>query len=286
MKLAGVTVLFNPDEKVESNIKSYIDELDILYVVDNTPKVDNKKNFCFNKKIVYIPNKKNLGIAKALNIGATHALKEKCDWLLTMDQDSRFEKKSLKKMLEYICKNMNKAKFDKVGIISPFHRTVQNKDIKPKGIEKPLIVMTSGNLVNLKVYKEINGFKDWLFIDAVDFDFCLNMRKNGYEIIQLNSCILNHELGNTEKKSFFGKIMYVSNHSAFRRYFIVRNRYYICDMYKKDFPIYCKAEKNMTKHEILRIVLYEKDKKNKLREMYRGYKDYKNGIKGGYHGEM
>lgn len=284
MKLAGVTVLFNPDDKVEENIKSYINNLEILFLVDNTPNVNNEKRFGFSNKIVYIPNKKNLGIAKALNIGAKTAIKQGYKWLLTMDQDSKFSKNALSKMIKYIDEDEKKL-LKTIGIISPFHKTVQTKDSELKGIEKPLIVMTSGNLVNLNAYKKVNGFKDWLFIDAVDFDFCLNLRKAKYEIIQINSCVLNHELGNTEKKSFFGKTMYVSNHSAFRRYFIVRNRYYIYEMYKNDFPVYCEAEKNMTKHELLRVVLFEKNKIKKIREMYRGYKDFKKGIKGGYHGE-
>ena len=36
MKLAGVVVLYNPDQKVLDNISSYIDELDVLYLVDNS----------------------------------------------------------------------------------------------------------------------------------------------------------------------------------------------------------------------------------------------------------
>lgn len=44
MKLAGVVVLYNPDQKVLDNISSYIDELDVLYLVDNS-SVDNSKFF-------------------------------------------------------------------------------------------------------------------------------------------------------------------------------------------------------------------------------------------------
>lgn len=281
MKVAGVTVLFNPDEKVVDNIKTYLPYLDNLYLVDNS-KDNNKDKFSFDKKIKYIPNCKNLGIAEALNIGARESIKLKAEWLLTMDQDSAFTDKALKKIIDYAKKS---KKDSKIGIISPFHKTVQNKDVVKTGIEEPLVVMTSGNLVNIEAYKEVEGFKSWMFIDAVDFEFGLNLRKHGYNIIQLNDAVLNHNLGNTVKRKFLGKVMYVSNHSAFRRYFIVRNRYYLYDMYHKDFPLFCKAEKGMTKHELLRIVLFEKNKFKKIKEMRRGYKDYKKGIKGGFHGE-
>lgn len=282
MKIAGVTVLFNPDKKVVSNIKSYLPELDYLFLVDNTPNQNNAKMFDFDKKIVYIANNKNLGIAEALNIGARKAIEKKMNWLLTMDQDSAFTKNALSKMIKYSGELDKKSN---VAIISPFHKTAQSSGEKKTGIEEPLVVMTSGNLVNLKAYEAVDGFKSWMFIDAVDFEFGLNLRKHGYNIIQLNDAVLNHNLGNTVKKKLLGKTMYVSNHSAFRRYFIVRNRYYLYDMYHNDFPLFCDAEKGMTKHEILRVVLFEKDKIKKLKEMRRGYKDYKKGIKGGFHGE-
>ena len=40
--------------------------------------------------------------------------------------------------------------------------------------------------------EEIEGFKDWMFIDCVDFDYCLNLVRNGYEIHQVNKVVLHH----------------------------------------------------------------------------------------------
>ena len=108
MKIAGVVVLYNPDDNVRTNIDSYINELDILYVVDNSPipNDNNKKINC--EKIKYISNNGNKGIANALNVGANNALKENCEWLLTMDQDSTFKDNSLSKMKELL-KKLNKV---------------------------------------------------------------------------------------------------------------------------------------------------------------------------------
>ena len=283
MKYAGVVVLFNPTETVLNNINSYIKYLDKLYVVDNTPNKDNSILFN-NKKIEYIPNKKNKGIAYALNVGATNAIKNKFDFLLTMDQDSSFPKESLKKIIDYI-ENNKPYILKKVGIVSAYHLTPQNEGkIAPK-VGNPLLVMTSGNVVNLKAHKKIGGFKDWMFIDCVDFDYCLNMRRNGYEIVQLFDAKLNHNLGNTEKTNLFGKTMFVSHHAPIRRYYMVRNRHYLYDMYHKDFPDYCNAEISRTKKELFKIILFEKNKIRKSMMMLRGYLDYKKGVKGEYNGK-
>jgi len=284
MKLEGVVVLFYPDNRLIGNINSYIDELDKLYIVDNTPNADISKKFT-NKKIKYIPLKENKGIAYALNVGAKEAIKNGANWLLTMDQDSRFDKNALSDMKEFIIQaGSNKyfekiigKEFKKIGIVSPFHVTERTKHHNPTGIDRPLLVMTSGNIVNLKAYQEVKGFKDWLFIDCVDFDFCLNLRKHDYEIIQLNYTKLIHPLGETVEKKFLNKVVYADNHSAFRRYYITRNRHYLYDLYHDTFPMYCELELGRTRKELIKIWLFEKDKINKTKAIYKGYKDYKKG---------
>ena len=286
MKLAGVVVLYNPDDKVRKNIDSYLGSLDKLYVVDNS--VENNSKLYSDKKIQYISNGKNLGIATALNIGAKSAINDKFEWLLTMDQDSVFKKNDINQLVEFLEKvhtdqfvqNIISTKYEKIGLISPLHMTIMNPNDQSKGIDSPLNVMTSGNIINLEAYQKIGGFKDWLFIDCVDFDYCLNLRKHKYEIFRLNYVRLQHSLGNGIYKKVLFKQMYSLNHSPTRRYYIVRNRHYLYDLYKDDFPDYCKLELSRTRKEALKILLCEDKKFEKLKAMHRGYRDYKKGIKG------
>lgn len=35
-----------------------------------------------------------------------------------------------------------------------------------------------------------------LFIDSVNHEYCLRLQKNGYKVIQLNTAIFEHNLGN------------------------------------------------------------------------------------------
>ncbi len=288
MKYAGVVVLYNPSKEVLKNIKSYIDELEILYVIDNTEKKSHEDWFTNMKKVVYIPFLENKGIAVALNEGASRAIKAKYDYLLTMDQDSCFEKGAVRKMKEFI-ERVNEDNFfeeiigykrSSIAVVSPFHVTEKNRGEDPRAITVALIVMTSGNFINLKIYKKLGGFKEWLFIDGVDFDYCLNANQNGYGVIQLNYVHLNHHLGNIEKKHFLGKTLYVSNHNYIRRYYISRNRRYIYEMYHDKYPMYCELEMKCEKKEWIKILLFEKDKLKKLKAMKKGKKDYQNKITG------
>lgn len=282
MKLAGVVVLYNPDQKILENIKSYIDYVDVVYAVDNS-LTDNSDAFNL-EKIEYISNGENKGIAYALNVGAKKAIEDGYEWLLTMDQDSHFTDDGIDKMKKFIlnCKNDSDSefKYEKIGIVTPFHRTMFDTNEYPPSIDSPAVVMTSGNIISLRAYKEVGGFKDWMFIDAVDFDYCLNLRDHGYDIWRLLYIELTHNLGNVVFKDIGKKHMYSLNHSAIRRYYIVRNRHYFYDMYHERYPDFCNAEKGRTVREAAKIFLCEKQKFKKLFAMLKGYIDYKRGVMG------
>lgn len=277
MKLAGVVVLYNPDQKVINNINSYIDELDALYLVDNS-SADNSTLF-MHEKVEYIPLRKNTGIAHALNVGAKKAIDHNFHYLLTMDQDSMFEKDALKNMKSIIDADDEK---DQVGIYSPFHKTAISEPVPEELFTSPLVVMTSGNIINLDIYKCVEGFKEWMFIDCVDFEYGLNVRKHGYTIKQVNTVFLDHELGDYEIKYVFNKKIFCDNHSALRRYYIVRNSFYLYDMYHDDYPDYCQAVVKQAKQSFFYATVFEKHGFKKLIYMIRGYIDYRKGKKGAY----
>ena len=286
MKLAGVVVLYNPDSKVKKNIDSYIKYLDKLYIVDNS---NNDMIFDYkDKKVEYIKNNKNLGIASALNIAAKKAISDKFEWLLTMDQDSMFEKDEFPKMIEFLEKiktdpyiqMINTTTYDEIGLISPLHKTVMNENGNEQGIEFPETVMTSGNIINLSAYKKVGGYKDWFFIDGVDFEYCLNLKMHGFKVMRLNFVYLKHNLGDAITKNIFGKKIYSLNHSPLRRYYIIRNKHYLYDLYGKQEKEYCKFELKKIRHETIKMLLCEKHRIKKLSYMFKGYIDYKLGKKG------
>ena len=288
MKIEGAVVLYNPNNNVIDNIKSYLKPLNKLYVIDNSEIPNNNEEMFKDPKIKYVSNGGNKGIANALNVACKMAIEDKADWVLTMDQDSSFKNGAFEKMITFLEElKRNKimqetlgTSIDNLAVLSALQRTGMNIDDKLEGIDFPLVVMTSGNLINMDIYQKIGGFKDWLFIDAVDFEYCLNAKKHRYKVIQMNTVELNHNLGKIEKKKFLNKKTYITNHNAIRRYYITRNRHYLYDMYKKDFDEYCRLEVRMTKKELIKILLFEKDKLNKIRHIYKGYRDYKKGKKG------
>lgn len=274
MKIAAVVVFYNPSDKNIKNIDNYIEVIDKLYVVDNSE--DDEIKMKSNKKIEYVKLGENKGIAYALNVGAKKAIEDGYNYLLTLDQDSKMNKKIIEEMISFL----KSTKEKNIGLISPYQDIDSKEDVLNGDYEDMIEVMTSGNIIDLKAYKKIGGFKDWLFIDCVDTDYCMNLHKHGYKVLRLNNIVMKHELGKLVVHKLFGKEYPCYNHNPIRRYYIVRNNLYINSMYKDMYPDYCKRLLRIQKGQVKRIIAFEKNKIPKLKMMYKGYRDFKKGIRG------
>jgi len=271
LKIIGCVVFYYPTMDVIKNIESYIDNIDNLIVVDNSStKNENIYNILeqkYGEKIIYIENHDNLGIAKALNIGAEKSLQMGCDWLLTMDQDSRFINFS-----DYTRCLSKEIVLDNVAIIAA--NTIRNAHLYPRSLEceyeEKEVVITSANLVNMKHFKNIGGYDDEFFIDLVDFDFCLKARLHNLKILFFKNILVEHNLGEVFKRKniLTGKVREKREHSPQRAYYIARNYLFMAKKYSKTFPKefgFLKIINIVFIHDVTKILLYEDKKVAKLR---------------------
>ena len=268
-RISATVIWYNPDDENIKNIRTYIDYVEKLYIIDNS-KENNKKlaDSLNNLKAEYICNNKNLGIAKALNLACEKAANDNFEWLLTMDQDSSFDSNSIKSYF----RTFEKMTKNNVGIISPRHILKNDIDKSSNDNESVEIdhVMTSGNLLNLKIWEEIGKFDENLFIDEVDSEICFRIIESGYKVIQLNKIRMFHELGNLEKRNFFTRKISVLNHNHIRKYYIMRNKFYMLKKYKKYRLRYIYYILN----DFFKVIFYEKDKLRKLKYMFKGITDF------------
>lgn len=287
-KVACIIVSYNPDKGITKCFNSLINQVDKMFIVDNGSNGDGikilqeLKNSNTNK-VDLILNNDNLGIATALNIGIKKALNEDYSWVITMDQDSKANDNMIEKMFEvYEGINLEERK----DILSIFPNFVdervqsieENSEIK--SYEYVDAEITSGNLLKSEIFDKVGFFDDSLFIDLVDTDFCMRLNEKNIKMIKVRDAILYHNLGESQAvKSGFLKFN-TSNHSAIRRYYMTRNRFYTWEKYKDLNSFTLNRDKMLFKKEFVKIVLGEKDKVNKIKMIFRGYKDYKKGIRG------
>ncbi len=272
MKIAGVVILYNPDvEDVLKNIKTYLNSIDLLYVIDNS-SVSHEEYFIFSDKISYIANMNNLGVARALNQAATKSIQQGFDYLLTMDQDSFFPTSSIKEY-EKVFKKIKDLENPAVIGISPKLLNSNLETLINSDYEKVNWVITSGSIINLNIYNQLGGFNETLFIDCVDYDYCLRAILAGHKVFKCKNIILYHIGGSPKLIMGF----HIGLYSSERIYFIARNSLYLWKTYFKGFP------KLITKNIIFSLVfcflpniIFANNKKKTLAAFFKGFSDCRN----------
>lgn len=279
MKLAGTVILYYPDMALIDRIKTYINILEVLYVIDNTEHNDiNIKNEVLKyQKVKYFHDGENKGIAIRLNEVAERAIKDGHSALLTMDQDSCFDL------------NMAQQYVKCISTFNSYNNTamlgVEFLHQSPSSIctsEKVSELITSGSILNLDLFKSIGKFDEKLFIDYVDHEYCYRAITKGYEIVKFNNIFLQHSVGEAVQKRSFGTLKYTqrSLHSAVRIYYMVRNYYYVKSSYSDSFPAEMKLQQKNILTRIKNKLIYSNERFKLLRLIFRAYKDYKEGRMG------
>lgn len=290
-KISAGIVTYNPEMKrLEENINAIIGQVDEVILLDNdSANIEEiEKKWADNLKITIIKNEENRGIATALNQIMDYSLKKGYQWTLTLDEDSVVPEDMIERYMDYMDR-------ENTAMIVPIicDRVMNEFDIKEEIDSAYTLVekaITSGTLMQNQIWKEVGGFTEELFIDYVDFDYCMKVRLAKYDIVRVNSVKLSHELGNaseiklfafleklckdgSEWKRRFSELRYTTNHSPERVYYLTRNQYYYIKHYGPYFDAK-KLEKGMRVGWVIKI-LFEKDKIKKWKAIRNGIKDGK-----------
>lgn len=272
LKVASVVILYNPALEVLKNIIACTEQTEIVFVLDNSDSYNQTLIDKINNidKVEYHNFNSNLGVAYALNFAANLAIKNNFDFLLTMDQDSEATSNFVKKLIE-IHRN-----FKSVGIAAPYPQNRIHKILPPdNSIHQINKVITSGALLNLRAYIEVGPFMEELFIDYVDFEYCFRLQRNNYSIYINNDAIIYHSVGNLIKWKLIGFRFYSTNHSPLRLYYRTRNRFRVKSLYKKYYRSFFRSDMINLLKELLKIILVESNKMEKLKMTGLGYLHYK-----------
>ncbi|MBO3463326.1 glycosyltransferase family 2 protein [Aetokthonos hydrillicola Thurmond2011] len=184
-----------------------------IFIVDNSKTELVTEDRYKNTVVEFHPE--NLGVAGGLKIAINWATEKGYDFLWLFDQDSEPEPDVLEKLLVKHQELSHKG--EKIGIISPVIIDINTKQefagcvfLKYKLVPIPGCseikdfykcdaVITSGSLVNLSSAKHVEPPIEELFLDAVDYAYCMNFRKKEYEIIVVKDTIMKHRVGNYSK---------------------------------------------------------------------------------------
>lgn len=274
--IAAVVVLYRPQPDLLQGIVSYCNQVDRIYAIDNSETAESTlvDRLTEIANLVYLPNQQNIGIASALNKGATLALEDGYRFLLTMDQDSHADAGMVRRQ----CEAFAELAGEKTGIVAPFHLTKADRKPPAAQLSDVMTPMTSGCLLNLEAFQEVGSFRDDFFIDFVDNEYSLRLRRNGWRVVRANTALLVHNVGEIKK---YGPFI-ATNHSPLRRYYKTRNRLQVFREYFPSFPGHCLFDLVRLAKEIASIILFEREKTAKLAMMCKGATDFLRGKFGTY----
>lgn len=286
--ISAAIVLYNPDlNRLKKNLDSIAPQVNIVYCFNNgSYNLDEIKELLSTySNVKLIDGKKNLGISYALNRIAEQSIKTNRKWMLALDQDSVCPSNMIDQFSRYL-------KCENTGIICPIAVDKRRPRRELPKEEYSFIddTITSGSLINLDIYKRIGGSDEYLFIGLVDDEYCYRLRLNGYQILQVNSVIMDHELGDltpSRHADFYLKLgnrlhsekikalSYKRKVSPMRVYYATRNIIYLSKKYKNN-PTYLFSKKFAMKNGISNI-LRSQNKLSVTKAFLDGLKDGQKG---------
>lgn len=266
--IATVVIWYHPSEQQVHNIREYSPAVQRVYIIDNSEE-DHSMLTRDIPNATYVPNRSNKGIATALNIGHEYAIKEGAKWIISFDQDSRISAEKLTDFFR-LCEN---CPIENVGLFAPYPYYGNDKPNPDIIYERRESIITSGSLISATDYQQTGRFRDDFFIDLVDDEYCLRIKRKGKEIVIVNPIVIEHHIGNGYITTPFLHHRFVT-HNALRHYYIVRNTLVLIDEYPEKRVFYRKQ----LRRRIKRLCLYDwHDKWAKFKMCVRAYRDYKQG---------
>ena len=273
----AIIITFNPDKDNVLLLSSTLNQqVAHTWIIDNGSSTDISKYFFSSPNVTYLKLEENVGIAKAQNIGIVHGKEMKAEYFIFFDQDSTigtdfvtglyssYSKLSRDKKIAAIGPIFEDSRF---GFMYPqikLNKFGVRERITPKYGSGPLLlsfIISSGMFTSVSVLDDIGTMNEDFFIDHVDTEWCLRALGHGYEIYADTNVCMKHTIGDNNIKFLVWKLPV---HSALRRYYRMRNMYYLFGMKHVPFLMKCREFITNNIHQLL-ITLASKQKNHYIK---------------------
>jgi rhamnosyltransferase len=286
-QLCGIVVTYHPDQEVAENLRAMVAECGHVLVVDNGSLDSARIAMGAVPGVQVIALGENRGVAAALTIGVRRALGLGNRWVVTFDQDSKPQPGMVAALWA------SHLRQPRAAIIGPCivessaghsgYRWVRRNPrwgclfqrVPCAGEDLPEVTMmvTSGSMMELDTWAAVGGFDDGLFIDYVDIDYCLKVVASGRTIAVSAAAKLDHRLGARQSGRLLGRDFRPTHHAAFRHYYMSRNRIRMWWRHGWRAPHWLAFDVSFAAYNLIRVLVWEPGKRQKMGAMIRGTLD-------------
>lgn len=228
LNICGCVVTYHPEPRFPENFTGLMSEVPKWLIIDNRSSDGERRRLrsFTSASVELIENTENVGVASALNQAARRARELGFEWLLTFDQDSHPSADFLAKLISAY---RGTPERDRIGMIGsnflmegtglPFY---PSESTDAATVEQASLI-TSGSMLSLKAFASVGPFRDDLFVDGVDSEFCLRLRRHGFKVVATITPAMRHNFGELRIHPLLWKRPRITHHSALRRYYMTRN---------------------------------------------------------------
>jgi rhamnosyltransferase len=220
--ITAVVTAYHPDERLAAVLDSALVTCADVLVVDNTPAGEDSLTDTFTDgRVRVLRSGRNGGLAGALN-DAVRALPDATEAVVLLDQDSQLPAGLVAALAAHLAD-------PSIGAVAPTPvdaadgTTYERFSPSGDGLADRDAVITSGMLVRRSALTAVGGFRDEFFVDWVDNDFCLRLRRKGIRIVQDLNTVLPHSIGDRREHKVAGLTVRVLRYAPWRHYWITRN---------------------------------------------------------------
>jgi len=254
-KIASVIVTYNNGDNIEKLLDSLFTQskpIEEIIVVDNASSDGTlqmvKERF---PQVTLLANASNTGVGGGYAQGMEYAYQKGYEWIWLLDGDSLPQTSALEELAKAF--TGLRPVHPEIGILasSPvipltgirwdgflwkdrFKRFLKEIPYsnKPSSVDS---VISSGSLVNRAVIETAGLPRADFFMDFVDHEYNLRVRRRGYEIIYVPNSVIYHDIGTSPPTlSRIGRVVarFIKNrdpgaiHSPWRYYYMMRNELY------------------------------------------------------------
>lgn len=274
--VAAVVTTFSPESAIVRNLRQIASQVTRVIVVDDSGKgaataVIESAGLA---NLVLLVNEKNLGIAAALNRGVAEAAARGSGWVITLDDDTLVSERYVQDVFDFMDQHPDMP----VGVVAcGRQREGSGNTAGHLGEDTPFRekrnLITSGCVFEIATHDAIGGFDERMFIDLVDFDFCIRLRKSGRKVIELARVGMMHTVGASRTSRLLGCALTVYNHAPFRLYYQARNAILFSSKHWRFDPLLCSVLLLDIVRLPLKAIVFESEKWRRLRYVVTGALD-------------
>ncbi|MFK4805830.1 glycosyltransferase family 2 protein [Microbacterium sp. ZW CA_36] len=269
---AGVVLAYHPTVEIRHNVRQLLTQVPRVFIVNNSPDALSRELLgdLDGDRVVILEQTENVGVAAGFNAGMRAALDAGFDYVWIFDQDSTVTDGMLDALLRA------QARTDvKVGIVGPALRAAETGNVydadRGQGSAPIDALISSGALFSRALLEDIGLHDEALFIDYVDHDISLRAGRAGYTNLKVFETLLDHRFGESQPSRLLWRVVYVSNYSPMRQYYMSRNRVILARRF--GWGRWLRDDLRYAMKAWTKVLITERDRPAKVGAALRGLRD-------------